>query len=212
MPLLAIFKPALLWNTITGCLWMAANFCAYYSIWALFGTYLQKELGWTPLMVATPLFWANIIVFFSSGVWGAVSDNSAGAGRSSIPCAIGIVIAPIYLMTKEPLWIVVGFILQAFFAGAKDSQNPSYLSERFPTEIRATAAGFVYHQGAIWGGFVAPVVAYYAVDQGLGFALPMLIGTVGSLAVLVMAVFLGPETKGKVLTADIEIIKLAEVP
>src|SRR6185437_14033489 len=74
-PLLAIFKPALLWNTITGCVWMAANFCSYYSIWALFGTYLQKELGWTPLMVATPLFWANIIVFFSSGIWGAVSDR-----------------------------------------------------------------------------------------------------------------------------------------
>ena len=53
LPLLAIFKPAYLWNTITGCVWMAANFCVYYSIWALFSTYLQKELGWTPLMVAT---------------------------------------------------------------------------------------------------------------------------------------------------------------
>jgi hypothetical protein len=30
--------------------------------------------------------------------------------------------------------------------------------------------------------------------------------------VLIMAVFLGPETKGKVLTANIEVIKLAEVP
>ncbi len=59
---------------------------------------------------------------------------------------------------------------------------------------------------------VAPVIAYYAVDQNLGFALPMLIGTAGSLVVLVLAVFLGPETKGKVLTADIEVIKVGEVP
>jgi SHS family lactate transporter-like MFS transporter len=65
LPLLAIFKLAYLWNTITGCVWMAANFCVYYSFRALFSTYLQKELGWTPLMVATPLFWANIVVFFS---------------------------------------------------------------------------------------------------------------------------------------------------
>jgi SHS family lactate transporter-like MFS transporter len=50
------------------------------------------------------------------------------------------------------------------------------------------------------------------VDQGLGFALPMLIGTAGSLAVLVTAVLLGPETKGKVLSADIEVLKVAEVP
>jgi MFS transporter, SHS family, lactate transporter len=212
VPLLAIFKPALLWNTITGCIWMAANFCSYYSIWALFGTYLQKELGWTPLMVATPLFWANIIVFFSSGMWGAVSDKLGRRSASIIPCTIGIFITPIYLMSKDPFWIISGFILQAFFAGAKDGQNPSYLAERFPTEVRATAAGFVYHQGAIWGGFVAPVIAYFAVERNLGFALPMMIGTAGWLVVLIMAVFLGPETRGKVLTADIEIIKLAEAP
>ena len=208
LPLFAIFKPAYLWNTFTGCLWMAANFCAYYSIWGLFGTYLQKDLGWTPLMVATPLFWANILVFASSGIWGAVSDHFGRRWAIMIPCTIGIFLAPVYLLTKDPIWIIGGFILQAFFAGAKDGQNPSYLSERFPTEVRATASGFVYHQGAIWGGFVAPVISYFAVEHQMGFAMPMLIGTAGCLAVLVFAVFLGPETKGKVLTANLEVIKL----
>ena len=212
LPLLVIFKPAYLWNTVTGCVWMAANFCVYYSIWALFSTYLQKELGWTPLMVATPLFWANIVVFFSSGFWGAVSDRLGRRWAIMIPCTIGIFITPIYLMTTDPFWIIFGFILQAMFVGGKDSQNPAWLSERFPTEVRATAAGFVYHQGAIWGGFVAPVIVYFAVDKSMGFAMPMMIGTAGSLVILVIAVFLGPETKGKVLTADIEVIKVAEIP
>lgn len=40
----------------------------------------------------------------------------------------------------------------------------------------------------------------------------MTIGTARSLVVPVIAVFLGPETKGKVLTADIEVLKLVEVP
>ena len=31
-------------------------------------------------------------------------------------------------------------------------QVPSYLTERFPTEIRGTATGFCYHVGAIPGG------------------------------------------------------------
>ena len=115
-------------------------------------------------------------------------------------------------MTTDPFWIIFGFILQALFVGAKDSQNPAWLSERFPTEVRASAAGFVYHQGAIWGGFVAPVIVYYAVDKNLGFALPMMVGTVGWLVILIMAVFLGPETKGKVLTADIEVLMAAEMP
>jgi len=163
-------------------------------------------------MVATPLFWANIIVFFASGLWGAVSDRFGRRWAIIIPCTIGIFISPIYLLTSDPVWIVTGFILQAFFAGGKDSQNPSYLSERFPTEVRATAAGFVYHQGAIWGGFVAPIIAYFAVDQQMGFAMPMLIGTASCLAILILAVFLGPETKGMELSPDIEVLKAAEVP
>ena len=68
-----------------------------------------------------------------------------------------------------------------------------------------------YHQGAVWGAFVAPTIAYYAVDQKMGFATPMMIGTLGSLVVLIIAVFLGPETKGKIMTADLEVIR-AEIP
>src|SRR5216684_8804835 len=62
-PLFSIFKRGLLFNTLTACFWIASTFCVYYSIWALFSAYLQKELNWTPLMVATPVFWANIVVF-----------------------------------------------------------------------------------------------------------------------------------------------------
>jgi len=212
LPLLAIFKPAFLWNTITGCVWMASAFCVYYSIWALFSTYLQKELGWTPLMVATPLFWANIVVFAGSGLWGVVADRYGRRWAIMIPAVIAIAITPLYLWTKDPTLIIGGFILQALFGGSIYGQNPSYLSERYPTEVRATAAGFVYHQGAIWGGFVAPILTYYAVDMKMGFAVPMMIGTTGSLIILIIAVFLGPETRGKHLTADLEVIKVAEMP
>ena len=67
--------------------------------------------------------------------------------------------------------------MQSLFAGAMYSQMPSYLTERFPTEVRATASAFCYHQAAIFGGAVAPVLTYFAVDYQLGFAIPMLIGT-----------------------------------
>jgi SHS family lactate transporter-like MFS transporter len=212
LPLFAIFKRQYLWNTLTGCLWMAANFCVYYSIWALPGTYLQKELGWTPAMVATPLFWGNILVFVSSTFWGGLSDRIGRRWALMIPCTIAIFITPIYLTTKDPLVFMFGFLLQALIVGGKDTLNPAWLSERFPTEIRASAAGFVYHQGAIWGGFVAPILAYLAVDRHMGFAWPMMFATMGSLLVLIVGVFLGPETKGKVFTADLEIFKKEEYP
>jgi SHS family lactate transporter-like MFS transporter len=129
-----------------------------------------------------------------------------------IPCTIAIFIPPIYLLSKDPLWITAGFILMGLIVGGKDTLNPAWLSERYPTEIRASAAGFVYHQGAIWGGFVAPVLTYYAVNQGMGFAMPMMIATMCSLVFLVLGVYLGPETRGKILVADLEIRKKEEFP
>jgi SHS family lactate transporter-like MFS transporter len=101
-------------------------------------------------------------------------------------------------------WFFLLFI--CFFSG-KDALNPGWLSERFPTEVRATAAGFVYHQGAVWGAAVAPILTYFAVNQGMGFAKPMLFATVGTTILYIIAVYLGPETKGKVMTADLEVIE-----
>jgi SHS family lactate transporter-like MFS transporter len=211
-PLFSIFKRGLLFNTLTGCLWMGAAFCVYYSIWALFSTYLQKELNWTPLMVATPLFWANIVVFAGNSVWGLVADRWGRRPAIIAPAAIAMFITPLYLWTTDPFWIIAGFIIQGMFGGSIYGQNPSYLSERFPTEVRATASGFVYHQGAIWGGLVAPVLTYMAVQMGMGFAMPMMISTVLFLAMVIIAVLLGPETKGKKLTADLEVVKVAAQP
>ena len=209
-PLFMIFKRKYLYNTLTGCAWMASAFCVYYSIWALFATYLQKELQWTPGMVAAPLFWANIVVFGGNALWGVVSDRWGRKPGIYIPAIIGIFVTPIYLYTKDPMWIIVGFIAQGFFGGAIYGQNPSYLCERFPTEVRATASGFVYHQGAIFGAFVAPVLSYFALEMKMGFAMPMMISTTIFLVLVVVFVLMGPETKGKHLTADIEVFAAAD--
>ncbi|WIM13758.1 MFS transporter [Enhydrobacter sp.] len=210
LPLFTIFKPKYLFNTLTGVVWMAAAFCVYYSIWALFSTYLQKEMQWTPLMVATPLFWANIVVLFGSMLWGAVSDKYGRRAAIAAPAIIAIFVTPLYLYTQNPTIVILGFILQGLFGGSIYGQNPSYLTERFPTEVRATAAGFVYHQGAIWGGLVAPVISYFAVERGMGFALPMMVATIASLVVVVISILLSPETRGKQFTADIEVFKAAD--
>ena len=110
----------------------------------------------------------------------------------------------LYLVVEDYNWIVVGFALQGLFAcGGMHVQYPAYLSERFPTEVRATAVGFCYHQGAIWGGFCAPVLAYFATTWQLGLAIPMLVGTVFGAANFIVALLLSPETKGKELVPDL---------
>jgi SHS family lactate transporter-like MFS transporter len=202
-PLLSIFKPALLGNTLTACWWMASAFVVYYSIWALFATHLQKDLHLSPALVATPIALANLVAFVASGFWGWVADRLGRRWAMIIPAAIGIFVAPIYLLTSNFTWIAVGFVLQGVFAGAIYGQNPSYLCERFPTEVRGTASGFCYHQGAIWGGFVAPILTVLAVDYHMGFGIPMLIGTVVGCISFILALLAGPETKGTVLVPDL---------
>ena len=40
-------------------------------------------------------------------------------------------------------WITIGFIIQGLCGGGgMQGQMPTYLSERFPTEVRATAIAF----------------------------------------------------------------------
>ena len=60
--------------------------------------------------------------------------------------------------------------------------------------------------GAIVGGFVPPILTYFAIERHMGFAVPMLIGTVGGLVSFVITLFLSPETKGKVMVGDLEIV------
>ncbi len=203
MPLFSIFRRALLGNTLTACWWMASAFVVYYSIFALFATHLQKDLHWTAAQVATPIAIANLIAFLAMGFWGWVADRLGRRWSMIIPATIAIFVAPLYLLTSDFNLIVGGFLLQGLFGGAIYSQLPSYLCERFPTEVRATASAFCYHQGAIFGGLVAPILTFFAIDHNLGFAIPMLVGTVVGAVSVICSLLLSPETKGKVLVSDL---------
>jgi SHS family lactate transporter-like MFS transporter len=206
VPLAAIFRRAMLWNTFTACWWMASGFVVYYSVFGLFATYLTKDLHMSPAAVGWPLVFTNAATFIASFLWGGLSDKIGRRWAMIIPAVLGFCITPVYLLTTDYMTIVIAFTLQGACAGAIYGQNPSYLSERFPTEVRATAAAFCYHQGAIFAGLVAPVLTYIAVNMDFGFARPMLVLTSGALISFVISLLLGPETKGKVLIADLEIV------
>src|SRR6185437_4516870 len=178
----------------------------YYSVYGMFATHLQKDLHLDAAMIAMPIALANLVAFFASGFWGWVADRWGRRWAMIIPAAIGFFITPLHLFTASYAVIAGAFILQGAFLGAIYGQNPAYLAERFPTEVRATASGFCYHQGAIWAGFTGPVLAILAEGQPMGFAVPMLIATCSAAAVFVFALLIGPETKGKVLERRLTLV------
>jgi SHS family lactate transporter-like MFS transporter len=200
-PLSTIFRGPLGRNISIACFWMFGQFVVYLSLFPLFASWLQKDLQFPAASVAYPIALANLVAFFAMGFWGTVSDRIGRRWAIIIPAALGCFVAPIYLTTSDYDWIVWGFAVQGCFAGAIYGLQPAYLAERFPTEVRSTASAFCYHVGLFLAGFVPPILTYYAVERGMGFAMPMLYGTVIGAVVVVTTLLMSPETMGRDLSA-----------
>jgi MFS transporter, SHS family, lactate transporter len=204
MPLLSIFKRGMISNTALACWWMAGGLVTYYSINGMFATHLQKDLGLSPALIATPIIFANAVVFLASMFWGWAGDRIGRRWAMIIPGLLGIPVAFFYMLSTNYWVIVIGYVVQgALLGGGAGAQVPSYMNERFPTEVRATAAAFCYHIGTILGGLVPPVVTYFALTYDLGFSIPMLIGCLIGGGSWCLALYLGPETKGKEMVPDL---------
>jgi SHS family lactate transporter-like MFS transporter len=201
-PLLELFRPALLANTLSACWWTTSFLVVYYAVYYLFAAWMQTEFKLGPAAVATPVMLSNLLAFSVCWAWGALADRFGRRWSNILQAVIGCAIAPVYLLTNDITWIFIGFVLQGPFAGGLPALAPVYLSERFPTEVRSTANGFCYHLGTVIAGIVPPIVAYLAIERHMGFALPLLVTTwAGSLSVIAALLF-SPETKGKVLTSE----------
>jgi MFS transporter, SHS family, lactate transporter len=201
-PLITMFKPALLTNTLNACWWAASILVVWNSVYLLFATWLQTEFAVDAGTIATAVLLSNLAAF-AGCFWGWLADRIGRRRAIIIQAMITGAVAPVYLLTNDLSWIVGGFIVQGFFAGAVPLLAPSYLNERFPTEVRSTASGFCYGFGGAVGSFVPMIVSYLAIEQQMGFAVPLLLTTtIGSLSIA-LAALLGPETKGKVFTADL---------
>ncbi len=204
-PLLAIFRPALLGNTLTACWWVAGTIIVYYSVYALFATWLEAELKVDAAIIATAVLLSNLAGFVSCWVWGGLADLIGRRGSNMIQAAITIVVAPGYLLTHDLNWIIAGIIVQGMFGGTLPDAASAYLTEQFPTEVRSTAIGFCYHAGVVAGGFVPVIISYLAVERHMGFATPMLIATWVGCVSVIAALLVSPETRGKVFVSDLTI-------
>jgi MFS transporter, SHS family, lactate transporter len=134
---------------------------------------------------------------------GPVQGRQSRRWSMIIPAVFAVLIAPVYLLTHDLTLIIVGFSVQGLFGQAIYGQNPGYLAERFPTEVRATAGAFVYHLGSFTAGFIPLILTFIASDYGVGFGVSMLIGTAVGGVSFILALLCGPETKGKVLDSEL---------
>ena len=194
----------MLGNTLNACWWMASGFVVGYSIGGLFPTHLQKDLGLSPGWSRCRSWCRACCSSVSGFLWGWVADRFGRRWAMILPAIGGLVVTPLYLFTQDYTMIVVFFGLQGMFAAAASmAKIPSYLSERFPTEVRATAAGSAITKARSLAGSphrsspTSPSTGILA----LPFRWPS--APLGGLVSFIVALALGPETRGKHLTAEL---------
>src|ERR1051326_348509 len=111
-PLFSIFRRGMIGNTALACWWMAGGLGTYYAINGMFAPPLQKDLGLSPALIATPIVFANLVVFLASMFWGWAGDHIGRRWAMIIPGLLGIPVAFCYMLSSDYWVIVVGFVVQ----------------------------------------------------------------------------------------------------
>lgn len=108
--------------------------------------------------------------------------------------------ASLYLYTQLPLsdtlMLVLGFPL-GFAASGIFSGLGAYLTELYPSRVRASGQGFAYNFGRGIGALFPTLVGYLSERGGLGMAIGVFAG--GAYLVVILTVLLLPETRGREL-------------
>jgi SHS family lactate transporter-like MFS transporter len=192
MSLARIFNRDLLGTTVH-CSILAAGFMvSYYAVTYWYATFLQgRQLNTLPYIVAL-----NIGGIAGSAFWGGVSEGRLGR-RGAVTCAaaLGVTVSPLYLLTLNPTLLLAGALLVGFGAHGMWGAFPSYVTERFPSDVRGAGAGFCYHAGALAGSFTSYAIGHM-VDTGWALPRAMTSWIAGAGLAVALLIWLGPETRG----------------
>ncbi|MGE3274026.1 MAG: MFS transporter [Vicinamibacterales bacterium] len=188
-----LFDKDLRWVTLHTSVLMGTFIFSYHSITFWYPTFLGG-MDLPPLRYLVAL---NAGGLLGSMLLGHLSETRLGRrGAPTLGMVVGLAAAPIYLWSSNPWLLLIGAAVIGLGCSGAWGIVPGYLSERFPTEARAAGTGFAYHVGAGLGSFT-PFLIGSLRDGGMPLATAMLlcIGVAGVLVVVMM--WLGPETRGK---------------
>jgi MFS family permease len=194
LSVLRIFQPALLATTLQTTLVIGAFMCIYYSLNFWYPTFL-RDSGRTNLLPFLAAF--NVGAIAGTATWGRLSEGRLGRrGAFTATLILGVASLPLFLYGGSTASLVVGALTMGFFGMGVWGMAPAYTVERFPTEVRGVGPGFCYHAGAAMGAMM-PVVLGEAQDRGMSAVNGMSVAMVASAMLAMVAVWIGPETRGR---------------
>jgi len=188
-----IFKRDLIGTTIHCSLLATCFMVSYYSVTYWYARFLQlREVNTFPFIITLGV--GGII---GSAFWGGVSQGRLGR-RGAVTCAatLGVMASPLYLLSADTSVLLIGALLVGFGAQGMWGAFPSYITERFPNDVRGAGAGFCYHAGALLGSFTSYAIGHL-VDTGWTLAAAMTMSIAVSGTAVALMIWLGPETRDR---------------
>lgn len=195
---LEIFSPALLKTTFLTALLATGVQGGYYAITTWLPTFLKTARGLSVLNTGGYLFVVIVGSFVGYMISAWLADR-LGRKRTLIlfaVCSFLTVTAYTYLPISNALMLVLGFPL-GFFASGSFSPVGAFFTELFPSRLRGSGQGFSYNFGRAIGALFPTLVGYLSARISLGHAISAF--AVAAYLVMILAVLLLPETRGKEL-------------
>jgi MFS family permease len=171
-----------------------------YALTIWLPTYLKTVRGISSVGTGSYLMVLILGAFFGF-VSGAYLADGIGRKATFIVSAIGsVVLTIVYLFA--PLsndWILlVGFLL-GYVSLIMFSPMGTFMTELYPTAVRGVGQGFCYNAGRGIGALFPAFVGYLSGRLGLGLAIAIF--SLGAYGVMIVALFLLPETRGRSLAS-----------
>jgi MFS family permease len=196
---LDIFRPPYLRITLLGGLVGTGAQGGYNAVSTWLPTFLRTERGLSVLNSAGYLA-VLIVGSFCGYIAGGYLSDRIGRRMTFLVFAVaaGIVVAT---YTSVPFgngaMLLLGFPLGFFGAGVFSGMGAFY-TEQFPTAVRGVGQGFAYNIGRAVGAFFPAMVGFLSGRMGLAAAIGVF--AAAAYAIMAVAAFLLPETRGKALT------------
>lgn len=195
--LIRVFQRDLIGTTIHTSAVLGAFMCVYYAnFW--YPTFL-REAGRPTLPYLAAFAIGGII---GAAVWGRLSETALGRrGAVTMTILLGLASLPLYLHARDAVLMGLGALLMGVFGMGIWGVAAAYTTERFPTSTRGVGPGFCYHTGAAIGA-VMPYALGMLQDRGIALTTAMTVAMLISGLLAAGLIWLGPETRGRVFSAD----------
>ncbi|KOF53582.1 MFS transporter [Achromobacter sp. DMS1] len=193
-----IFSPELIKTTLVSAVLCTGVQGGYYAITTWLPTFLKTERHLSVLGTGGYLM-VIILGSFCGYIAGAYLADKLGR-RANLLIFSVLSALSVYIYTLVPLsddqMLILGFPL-GFAASGIFSGIGAYLTELFPTEVRANGQGFAYNFGRGIGALFPSLVGFLSQTHGLAWAIGAF--ATGAYAIVIVTALLLPETKGRVL-------------